>query len=63
MTDTGLIAYPLLDVLMVQQGSRAYAPDQLGFEVCKAITRRSQLMSAYLRLGLSGVDKVSVQTY
>ena len=62
LTDTSLIACPVPHVLMVQQGFLAYAKGRLGFKLPPGVQRRFQLMSAYLRLGLRGVDRVSVQT-
>ena len=62
LTDTSMIACPLPHVLMVQQAFLAYAPDRLGFSLPVSVKRRFQAMSAYMRLGLGGVERVSVQS-
>ena len=62
LTDTSLLLCPVPHVLMVQQGFVAYAPERLGFDLAPEVARRFRMMAAYLKLGLSHVDRVSVQT-
>ena len=60
--DTSLVACPIPHLLLIHQPNLAYGTSEKGFESTWKERLRWAAMSRYLRMGLSSIDQVTVQT-